>query len=285
MVTSASSSQATRETRQALTELGLHEDLLAESWRKQLRGAGGAIEQIIEGHGDPGAVRSARALAATAAAESALAARFEARLLALSVEELQVVSAELEVCFASLRGHGAEASIHLESAAEDLFDELRTELDDQGTDVQSRKLRAQERLAEDLVAAMRRYADRIEQLLLDLGEFACAAIGLPAGGLLPTRQSHVPPRPDLHNVAGGEAAELLAELSLVAGRSLDVFRDRLTGQVEEAIETLEDRIDRAVHCHTLGSHAVRERTDELAGIARRMTDLASAMDWIPLDDG
>ena len=127
---------------------------------------------------------------------------------------------------------------------------------------------------------MRAYPDRIEQLLLDLGEAAHAAVGAPAGGLLPARVSHVPPRPDLQD----DPTWLPDELRVAVSRLVDQFRDRLADQVEEAVETLRGRVDRTVRCRALGERAVSGRAGELARIGRRMDQLAESLDWMLLDD-
>jgi hypothetical protein len=281
VVTSASPLQtAVRETGESLEELSQHE-LLSESWRRRLQGASRRVGELADGPPDPGALRAVRALAATAASESALAARFEGRLLTMSNEQLEAANAQLEHGFAALRGTRAEADAHLESAVGELLGESPGEMPSGLAAAAGRQaIRRRARLADDIVAAMRAYADRIEQLLLDLGEAAHAAVGAPAGGLLPARVSHVPPRPDLQD----DATWLPDELRVAVSRLVDQFRDRLADQVEEAIETLRARVDRMVRCRALGERAVSSRAGELALIARRMDQLAEALDWMLLDD-
>jgi hypothetical protein len=298
VVTSASPLQAAaRETRDALEVIGRGEQLLAEPWRRQLRASQDRVEQLVGAQSDSwnlrsgrvqsdcSTLRAARALAATAASESALAVQFEARLLKLSGEQLQAVSDGLEASFAAARGHRAEAAAHLESATEDSLAKLRADLGLGGAaGIGNRTIRFRERFADAVTAAMRVYADRIGQLLLDVGEAAHAAVGAPSGGLLPTWESRVPPRPDLPQSWSDDAAELVDELSRSVGRSVDPFRERLTDQVEEAIETLRARIDRAARCHEPGERAVRDGADELGRIARCVGQLAEALDWMLLDD-
>ena len=281
MVTSASPLQtAARETGESLDELSQHE-LLAESWRRRLAEASRRIEQLAKGPTDPWALRAVRALAATAASESALAARFEGRLLMMSDESLEAVNAQLEHSFAALRGTRAEADVHLESAIGELLGESPGEMPSGlAAAAGGQETRQRARLAEDIVAAMRAYADRIEQLLLDFGEAAHAAVGAPTGGLLPTRASHIPPRPDLED----DATRLPDERRVAVARLIDQFQQPLVEQVEEAIETLRTRVERVVRCRALGEWAVSSRADELARTARRMDQLAEALDWMLLDD-
>ena len=281
MVTSASPLQtAARKTGESLEELSQHE-LLAESWRRRLEKASRRIEQLADGPTDPWALRAVRALAATAASESALAARFEGRLLMMSDESLEAVNAQLEHGFAALRGTRAEADVHLESAIGELLGESPGEMPSGlAAAAGGQETRQRARLAEDIVAAMRAYAERIEQLLLDFGEAAYAAVGAPAGGLPPTRVSHVPPRPDVED----DATRLPDELRVAVARLIDQFHEPLVEQVEEAIETLRARVERVVRCRALGERAVSSRAGELARIARRMDQLAEALDWMLLDD-
>jgi len=73
----------------------------------------------------------------------------------------------------------------------------------------------------------------------------------------------VSPRPDPDIVPVGHDEQLADELSEVVGRAVDIFRDQLARQVEDAIESLEDRIDRAVAYQSQGEQTVRNRSDEL----------------------
>jgi len=281
VVTSASPLQtAAREIGESLEELSQHE-LLAESWRRRLQQASRRVEELADGPPDPWALRTVRALAATAASESALAARFEGRLLMISDEQLEAVTAQLEDGFAALRGARAEAEAHLESAISELLGEPPADMPSgPAAAAGGQAIRRRARLVDEIVAAMRAYAERIEQLLLDLGEAAHAAVGAPAGGLLPARVSHVPPRPDLQD----DPAWLPDELRVAVSRLVDQFRDRLADQVEEAVETLRGRVDRTVRCRALGERAVSGRAGELARIGRRMDQLAESLDWMLLDD-
>ena len=286
MVSSASPLQdLVRETRRALDELILGDQLVAESWRRRLAAARRTVVQLSGGQGDRRTVRSVRAVVAAAAREEALAAQFESRLVRLSSERLREVSAQLERSFASLEGASAESSVRLAGAAEDLLAELRAELAaHRAAVVAGGAIRYQERLVDDVVAAMRAHGDRIEQLLLELAEAAQSAVGARVGGLLPTRESHVPPRLDLDSISAADVAWGDDELSRAVGRSIDLFRDRLSGQVEDAIETLRTRIDSATQCHALGGHARRERADDLAHAAQHLMLLSERFDWMLFDD-
>jgi hypothetical protein len=278
--------RAVRETRGALDELTLGDQLLTESWRRQLAAARTRVVQLADNQEDGRTLRSVRALVATAAHEQALAAQFESRLVRLSDQQLREVSAELEVSFAELRGARAEAAAHLECATEDLLAEFRAELAAHRAAVLTGPaIRRQQRFVDDVLSAMRTHRDRIERLLLELGEAAQAAVGVPAGGLLPTRESHVPPRPDLGEILVEDVAQRDEEISAAIGRSIDVFRDRLAGQVEEAIETLRARIDSAVQCHRLGDDATRQRVEDLARAAHHLTELSERLDRMLFDGG
>jgi hypothetical protein len=279
VVTSASPAPTARETLDALKEICCHAQLLTEPWRCQLQAAVRTVEQLSDAPGDSTALRSIRTLAAAAAREAALAARFEAKLLALSHERLRPLEAELEASFATLRGRRAEAAVHLDSATDDLLDALRTHLASRSearTDdpVPHHK----DCLADDVASVMRAYADRVERLLVDLCESTQRAVGAPTGGLLAPRDSRVSPRPDLHIVPVGHDEQLADQLSEVAGRAVDIFRDQLARQVEDAIESLENRIDRAVQCQAQGEQTVRNRSDELLQVSQRMDQLAQALE-------
>jgi hypothetical protein len=285
VVTSASPLQSVVWTRGAIDELILGDQLLAESWRDQLAAARTALTRLAAGDGDSRTLRSARALVATAAHEQALAAQFESRLVKLSDEHLREVSARLEDSFAAVRAGRAEAAAHLAGATEDLLAELRAELSAHAAAARiGPAIRYREQFIDDIVAVMRAYGQRVEQLLLELGEAAQAAVGAPAGGLLPTRESHVPPRPDLGRVSEKDAEQRAEEVSRQVGRSMDLFGDRLAGQVEEAIGTLRTRIERAVQCHALGDRAAAERAQDLARTAHHLTQLSERLDWMLFDD-
>jgi hypothetical protein len=265
------------ETRAGLDELAQHQQLLAESWRCRLATARSTLAQLADVREDDRAVRAVRALVATAAREEALAALFESRLVMLSDQQLCETSARLEERFASLRGASAQAAAHLAGATEDLLAELTAEFAARRVGA-GRGIRYQERFADDLVAAMRAHGNRIEQLLLELAEAADATVGAPAGGLLPTRESHVPPRADLGQISFADVASSSDEVSRAVGRSIDLFRDRLARQVEEAIETLRIRLDCAAQWRVLGDQAARQHADELARAAQHLTRLSQRLD-------
>jgi hypothetical protein len=279
VVTSASPLPTARETRDAVEEICCHAQLLAEPWRCQLQAAGRTVEELSDALGDSSALRSIRTLAAAAAREAALAARFDAKLLALSHERLRLLSAELEASFATLRGRRAEAAVHLESATDDLLDALRARLASRSEARTDDPVPHREDcLADDVASVMRAYADRVERLLVDLCESAQNSVGAPTGGLVAPRDSRLSPRPDLHVVPVGHDEQLADQLSEVDGRAVDIFRDQLSRQVEDAIESLEDRIDRAVQCQAQGEQTVRNRSDELVRVSQRMDQLAHALE-------
>jgi hypothetical protein len=244
-----------------------------------LQAAVRTVEQLSDARGASSTLRSIRTLAATAARESALAARFEAKLLAVSHERLRLLEAELEAWFAALRGRRAEAAVHLESGTDDLLDALRAHLASGSEATAGDPVPHHEDcFADDVASVMRAYGDRVERLLVDLCESTQRAVGVPTGGLLAPRDSRVSPHPDLHIVPVGHDEQLADQLSEVAGRAVDIFRDQLARQVEDAIESLENRIDRAVQCQTEGEQTVRNRSDELVRVSQRMDELAQALE-------
>jgi len=285
VLTSASSMQsAVRETRAALEEIRRHDHLLVESWRCQLRAAAGTATRLADSEEDPRALRLVRALAATAAIESALAARFEARLLRLSGEQLAQISRELEQSFASLRGGHAHAFAHLQSVTEDLLAELRAEFVVAGAGaIAARAARCRTRFAEDVLTAMRAYGERVELLLLELARAADGAVGAPAGGLLPTRESRVPPRSEFDHILVPDADQTSDEVSTIVSGSIARFCARLSDQVEVAIETLRRRLERALQCRALGEQAARDRAEALGRTAQRLAQLAEELDWMLID--
>ena len=184
-----------------------------------------------------------------------------------------------------MRDAHAHAVAHLDGATQDLLAELRAEFTVAGASaIAAWSALCQARFTEDLLAAMRAYGLRVELLLLGLGEAAAGAVGAPSGGLLPTRESRVPPRPDLGHISVADAARLSDELSTVVSGSIARFRGRLSDQVEEAIETLRARIERALQCRALGEQAARDRAEVLVRTARRLAQLAERLDWMLIDD-
>ena len=63
-----------------------------------------------------------------------------------------------------------------------------------------------------------------------------------------------------------------------------LFRDRVTDQFDEAIETLRAHINRAAQCQAGRERAVGDRSDELSRITHRMSQLAEELDWMLLDE-
>ena len=120
--------------------------------------------------------------------------------------------------------------------------------------------------------------------MLGLGEVAHAAVGAPAGGLLPTRASHIPPGPISAASWPGTPSTLADEVSAEVMRSIDLFRDRLAGQIDEAIGTLWSRIDNAAQCRALGDQRACQRVQDLARAAQHLTQLSERLDWMLFDD-
>jgi hypothetical protein len=146
------------------------------------------------------------------------------------------------------------------------------------------RTRSEALFADDVVTTMRAYSGRIEQILLDLGEAALTAVGVSMGASFQTRASHLPPRPDLEDIAVSDVAHFSFELSRTVRRCVELYRDRLVDQVDEAIAALQSRIDGAIEYHRLGERHVCERTKELELGAHRLDDMAEKLDWmIPVD--
>ena len=113
-------------------------------------------------------LRSVRAQVACAAGESALAAQFQARLVMLSDEELQVLCAQLETALAARRGHRTGARGQADGAIEDGGAERAVRAASMAAAaVICLTTRFQERFAHDLVTAMRICAEGTVQLRLD----------------------------------------------------------------------------------------------------------------------
>ena len=286
MDTSASSTQApARDTLAALDEIRRHDQLLASSWRQLLDTAYRRTERLAVDRHDHLSLRSSRATAATAAAEAAQAARFEAHMLKMAPAELAAAHAQLESQIRSLRASQIEAATHLNAAIGGLL----TALDERvahrtGTGSATGAARCRARLADDAVSAMRAYADRIEQILLDLGDGVRAAVGVSMGGALPTRISREPPRPDLDRIAVSDAARLSLELADAVWRSVELYRDRLDERVDDGVRTLRARLDRAAESSRVGDERRRERIAELMGAAQQLDALAAKLDWmLPAD--
>jgi hypothetical protein len=194
-----------RTTRRSPPEISRAVDpqlLTIAPWQQVLEAARSRIQPLENDVGELYALRSARTTTATAAGEVAQAARFEVQLPKLS-------------------GLQAEAAVHLESIVDDLLAGLEARLGDlapaqaavwSGSD--------QERFADDVVTAMRTYSDRIEQLLLDLGEAARAAVGVSMGASLPPSVSPNPPRPRFEQISLGDASRLAFELGRAVRRSV-----------------------------------------------------------------
>ena len=112
-------------------------------------------------------------------------------------------------------------------------------------------LRDEERFADDVAAALRAYADRIGRLL-PISPRPPRFGWRTVGGLLCTRESRVPPRPEIHDGSAGAPRRLPDELATATVRSMALFRDRVTDQFDEAIETLRAHINRAALCQAGG---------------------------------
>jgi len=272
-----------QETLAALREIRRHDELLSGSWRQLLDTTRRRLKGLGDGRSSHLPLRTARAAAATAAGEAAQAARFQARLLKLAPEDLGGARARLEARIDVVRHAQAEAAGHLNAGVDGLLDELRERISRDGT-VAAGVTRHQLRLADDLVRAMRAYADRVEQILFDLGDTVHAEFGLSLGAAMPTRVSAQPPRPDLERIAIDDAARLEAELADAVWRLVEHYRERLDERVDDAIRALRSSLDRAAEHQRRGEEHAREQVGELMRQAQRLDAIAEGLDWmLPAD--
>ncbi len=267
----------------ALEEIRDHEELLVGSWRQLLDTTQRRLQEL--GDENPGhpSLRTARATAATAATEAAQAARFDARLRGLAADDLATARIQLEAEIELVQRARAEAVTHLRAAVDALLDGVaaRIACDPRAAAAVGRYTT---RLADDLVRAMRAYADRVEQILLDLGDAVRTACGLAMGGALPTRIPREAPRPEVDRIAADDATRLRRELADRAWRSVELYQERLDRNVDDAIRALRSRLDVAADQLRLGDDQRRERIRDLTRQAKRLDEMAESLDWMLPND-
>jgi len=264
-----------RDTCQVLAQIGDYNELLSDEWRDWLTAARTNAEQLGDDETGVLALRSARAAALIAATESAQAARFDARLLALTGDELEHLSDQLERQIGAALGERAISVAHLESMLDDLRAEARAQL---AVDARSTP-RHQQLVADDLTAIMRIFSDRIEAILLTLGEAARGAVGTTIGGLLPLRASHMPPPVDRRCLGDPDTPLSIDQLIEAV---LAPYRAALIGQVDIVIRGLRSSLQRARRCRDDGDAAVRDQAQRLRTSAVELEHLAEQMDWLPV---
>jgi len=270
--TSSPWSAVTDETRDALAQISAHGSLLSDEWRARLDDAHASLERVGEDERGVLAVRAARAAAVIAAGESAQAARFEARLVALSPSELDRVQSELEALCVWLEQAQSSSVAHLEGAAADLVAEFRAEV---ALAWPRASTRSRHLLAQDLASVLRTHGDRSEELLLELGEAACARVGVAMGGLLPLRACHVLPALDL----GDDADPSQIEATMAA--TVASYRDNMSPQLASVMRRLRAAMERARERQRAGRDAADERIGALSREARELDGLALRLDWMP----
>jgi hypothetical protein len=285
MDTSASPLQASgREALTALGELRRHEQFLVGSWRELVDTAQRRLERWESDERDHLSLRAARAAAATAAAEAAQAARFDAQLLKRSPQELGAARAGLESQIDSLRASQAEAAAHLDVAVESVLGELARRLACRGE--AGARMRYATRVIDDLARAMRAYGDRVEQILLDLGDAVRAAFGLSMGAALPTRVPREPPRTELSGANSRGAVAPLEEAADAVWASVQLFRERVDGLTDDAIRALRLRLGTAAEQQYRSAEGTSEQVGQLLRTAQALDKLAERLDWmLPTDCG
>jgi hypothetical protein len=281
MGTSVSSFEdAVRETLDAVDEIRRHDRLLSPAWRDLVQAVQRRVERDGASPRDIHSLRTDRATAATAAGEAAQSARFAAQLLRLAPEELASARSELQSRVTSLRHAEGDAKDHLNGAIEAILAQVRTESRIDHAQHAGAVTRQQARHVEDIITAMRAYGDRIEQILLDLGDVARTTFGAAMGAGLRVRVSHEPPRPDLDRIATSDAARDPIEMTDAIWRSVELYRGGLVELIDEAVTGLEARLEEAAERQRLGEERVGERIGELALEARQLDELAQRLEWI-----
>ena len=281
MATSASSFEdAVRAACDAVDEIRRHDDLLTPAWRELVEAVQRRLERGAAAPRDDLTLRADRATAATAAGEAAHSARFAAQLLRLTPDELATTGAELQLHITAVRHAEGDAKDHLNGAIEATLAQVRTEWRIAQAQDRSVVTRRPPRHVEDIVTAMRAYGDRIEQILLDLGDVARATVGAPMGGGLRVRVSHEPPRRDLDRTRVSDAARGPIEITDAIWQSVELYRGGLAALIDEAVNGLQARLDEAAERQRLGEQRVGERIGELTQEVRQLEELAQRLEWI-----
>jgi hypothetical protein len=281
MGTSVSSFEdAFRETLNAVDEIRRHDRLLTPAWRDLVEAVQRRVKRNAACPRDIHSLRMDRAAAATAAGEAAQSARFAAQLLRLAPEELATARRELQLCITTLRHAEGDAKDRLNDAIEAVLGQVRTESRIDQAPHTGAVTRRQARHVEDIVTAMRGYGERIEQILLDLGDVARTTFGAAMGGGLRVRVSYEPPRPDLDRIATSDAARDPIEWTDAIWRSVELYRGGLAELIDEAVNGLEIRLDEAAERQGPGEPRVGERIGELMLDAKQLDELAQRLEWI-----
>jgi hypothetical protein len=281
MPASASPSQSSaRDTLAALDQLRRDDELLVDSWRALVDAAWTRVARGEDDHYDQISLRAARALGATAATEAEQAARFSAALLRLAPERLAERRSALEPQIAALRERGAEAAADLDATVRRLMREFEQQLAEHALRDPSSRTRAALRFVDAVAGAQRAYRDRIEQLLLDLGEAAHSVFGLAIGGALPPRLSREPPPLELGDLLASDRSDRRIERVDDIWLSVGPYRDGLGERVDEAAAAIRARLDAAAACRARGPQAAHQRIRELTRDAQRLGTLAERLEWI-----
>ncbi|MGH2886349.1 MAG: hypothetical protein ACRDPM_10630 [Solirubrobacteraceae bacterium] len=261
-------------------QISIRDSLLGDEWRAWVRDALVSIEHVGDDETGVLAVRAARATAVIAASECAQAARFAATLITLGDDELDAAQREVETRRKALECDRIVSLLHLDSAIDDLVAELRAQLAIDSLSAVSVRGPYQRRLlGEDLAAILGVYADRVEELVLEIGEVACSVVGTAMGGLLPLRASQLPPCVGLGMFADGLDA---ATVGRAIHASIAPYRDRLSAHLDILMRWLCAGIDAARECHRLGDGVAHARARSLAQEAEDLAALAQSLDWLPV---
>jgi hypothetical protein len=257
------------DTRDALAQIGGNDSLLSDEWRVWLREALASLERVGDDETGVLAVRAARAAAVIAAVESAQAARFEARLMAVAPGELDCLQSALDARRIVLEEAQALSTAHLDSGIRDLMAEFRAQvaLESRGASAAGYR----HLLGGDVSRMVHDHRDRSEELLLELGDAACSLVGVAMGGLLPLRAAHVAPMVDI----GDEIPA--AQLEGVVDAMVASYCDRLSAQLPSVGHRLQATIDRARHWQSLGHDAASEHAGVLCGEAHELDALAQRL--------
>jgi hypothetical protein len=140
--------------------------------------------------------------------------------------------------------------------------------------------RAQMRLAEDLGRASRVYGDRIEQLLLDLGEQVHATFGVSMGSALPTRVRREVAPPTLEDLNPDDPTTVSRRAVDRGWQSVRRYQKQLDAGVEDAIWALRWQLLSATRTPRPRLTAIGNRVSELMHEAQELDRLAEQLDWI-----
>jgi hypothetical protein len=232
------------------------------------------------------ALRSGRATAAVAARDAARAARFEMHLLALGPADLEASRAAFERRTASLVLEREDAVAHLGGAIGhapgDLAARPTGAIGAQPGAVPATSREAM--LTEDVLSILAGFADRLEQLLVELSEAANAASDARPGTLVAPRGSHEPARRPLERGYADAETWTHCELADAVWDSDSPYADDLAHRLDDGIAAIRRCLGRVDDRRLDGEHAVRSRSLELGQRAHELGRLADALDWmLPVD--